>query len=215
MAMPTPGRSSILSPQTPAEHILQPFVLRLLVVAGLEMPPVSASSGNQLLTRGTFHCSHAPLIHCRLLLVPRTAFGCSTFWCISYQREFLEIARPAARAVSALLATMAEPICYINGKRHVLPQGRGETTLLQFLRGALAEAPGVGGTSHKNTIKPDQGAQLCVNSIEVFCDLVAGAPIASTPEKGEARVRTVRPRARIPRAVLPTLSATCRPQRVD
>ncbi|KAG2484282.1 hypothetical protein HYH03_016926 [Edaphochlamys debaryana] len=27
-----------------------------------------------------------------------------------------------------------EPICYINGKRYVLPQGRGELTLLQFLR---------------------------------------------------------------------------------
>ncbi|GIL49662.1 hypothetical protein Vafri_5944 [Volvox africanus] len=27
-----------------------------------------------------------------------------------------------------------EPICYINGKRYVLPDGRGEATLLQFLR---------------------------------------------------------------------------------
>ncbi|GFR49634.1 hypothetical protein Agub_g11707 [Astrephomene gubernaculifera] len=27
-----------------------------------------------------------------------------------------------------------QPICYINGKRYVLPPGRGETTLLQFLR---------------------------------------------------------------------------------
>ncbi|KXZ53315.1 hypothetical protein GPECTOR_7g1209 [Gonium pectorale] len=29
----------------------------------------------------------------------------------------------------------SEPICYINGKRYVLPSGRGEITLLQFLRG--------------------------------------------------------------------------------
>lgn len=27
------------------------------------------------------------------------------------------------------------PFCYINGKRHLLPQGRAEATLLQFLRG--------------------------------------------------------------------------------
>ncbi len=30
----------------------------------------------------------------------------------------------------------AEPIAYINGKRHVLPAGRAEVTLLQYLRGA-------------------------------------------------------------------------------
>ena len=27
------------------------------------------------------------------------------------------------------------PICYVNGKRYELPLGRGESTLLQFLRG--------------------------------------------------------------------------------
>jgi hypothetical protein len=31
----------------------------------------------------------------------------------------------------------ATPICYVNGKRFQLPQGRGEGTLLQFLRGKL------------------------------------------------------------------------------
>lgn len=30
----------------------------------------------------------------------------------------------------------AVPICYVNGKRYELPPGRGEGTLLQFLRGA-------------------------------------------------------------------------------
>ena len=29
----------------------------------------------------------------------------------------------------------AEAVCYINGKRFELPKGRGEATLLQFLRG--------------------------------------------------------------------------------
>ena len=28
------------------------------------------------------------------------------------------------------------PICYINGKKYPLPPGRGEATLLQYLRGA-------------------------------------------------------------------------------
>lgn len=28
-----------------------------------------------------------------------------------------------------------EAVCYINGKRHVLPPGRAEATLLQYLRG--------------------------------------------------------------------------------
>jgi hypothetical protein len=32
----------------------------------------------------------------------------------------------------------AVPICYVNGKRYELPLGRGEGTLLQFLRGARA-----------------------------------------------------------------------------
>jgi hypothetical protein len=31
----------------------------------------------------------------------------------------------------------ALPICYVNGKRYELPLGRGEGTLLQFLRGKL------------------------------------------------------------------------------
>ena len=26
-------------------------------------------------------------------------------------------------------------VCYVNGKRHVLPEARGDTTLLQWLRG--------------------------------------------------------------------------------
>ena len=34
---------------------------------------------------------------------------------------------------------MAEPIVYINGKRHVLPLGRAEVTLLQYLRGEAHE----------------------------------------------------------------------------
>jgi hypothetical protein len=32
----------------------------------------------------------------------------------------------------------AKPICYVNGKRYSLPMGRGEATLLQWLRGELA-----------------------------------------------------------------------------
>lgn len=32
----------------------------------------------------------------------------------------------------------AKPICYVDGKRYSLPMGRGETTLLQWLRGELA-----------------------------------------------------------------------------
>lgn len=31
-----------------------------------------------------------------------------------------------------------QPIAYVNGKRHVLPQGRAEATLLQWLRGETA-----------------------------------------------------------------------------
>lgn len=31
----------------------------------------------------------------------------------------------------------AQPIVYVNGKRHELPPGKAETTLLQYLRGAL------------------------------------------------------------------------------
>lgn len=34
-------------------------------------------------------------------------------------------------------AADATPICYVNGKRYDLPLGRGEGTLLQFLRGRL------------------------------------------------------------------------------
>ena len=30
----------------------------------------------------------------------------------------------------------ASPIAYVNGKRHVLPQGEGHASLLSFLRGA-------------------------------------------------------------------------------
>lgn len=32
---------------------------------------------------------------------------------------------------------MAEPVAYINGKRHVLPAGRADQTLLSYLRGRL------------------------------------------------------------------------------
>jgi hypothetical protein len=32
----------------------------------------------------------------------------------------------------------AKPICFVNGKRYTLPMGRGEATLLQWLRGELA-----------------------------------------------------------------------------
>ncbi len=31
----------------------------------------------------------------------------------------------------------SQPIVYVNGKRHELPQGKAETTLLQYLRGTL------------------------------------------------------------------------------
>lgn len=30
----------------------------------------------------------------------------------------------------------ASPILYVNGKRHVMPQGKAEQTLLAYLRGA-------------------------------------------------------------------------------
>ena len=36
---------------------------------------------------------------------------------------------------SHVMEIMAEPIVYVNGKRHVLPLGAGENTLLQYLRG--------------------------------------------------------------------------------
>ena len=34
----------------------------------------------------------------------------------------------------------AKPICYVNGKRFDLPLGRGEATLLRFLRGEWVDA---------------------------------------------------------------------------
>lgn len=34
-----------------------------------------------------------------------------------------------------------ELLCYINGKRHVLPTGRAESTLLQYLRGVCVLRP--------------------------------------------------------------------------
>ena len=40
----------------------------------------------------------------------------------------------------------SQPIVYVNGKRHELPQGKAETTLLQYLRGRSpfrAATPGV------------------------------------------------------------------------
>ena len=33
------------------------------------------------------------------------------------------------------MASTMEPVAYINGKRFILPPGRGEVTLLTFLRG--------------------------------------------------------------------------------
>ncbi len=65
---------------------------------------------------------------------------------------------------------MAEPICYINGKRYVLPQGRGETTLLQFLRGALGQGlpgEGQGERGTFTTLYHLARAQLCLNDMEV------------------------------------------------
>lgn len=40
----------------------------------------------------------------------------------------------------------AKPICFVNGKRYDLPLGRGEATLLQFLRGWYSGASLVIGT---------------------------------------------------------------------
>lgn len=34
-----------------------------------------------------------------------------------------------------------QPIVYVNGKRHELPPGEAETTLLQYLRGTLPPNP--------------------------------------------------------------------------
>ena len=34
-----------------------------------------------------------------------------------------------------------QPIVYVNGKRHELPPGKAETTLLQYLRGTLPPNP--------------------------------------------------------------------------
>ena len=36
-------------------------------------------------------------------------------------------------------ATTLEAIIYVNGSRHVLPAGRGDATLLQYLRGDKKE----------------------------------------------------------------------------
>ena len=33
------------------------------------------------------------------------------------------------------------PICYVNGKRYELPEGRAEATLLQWLRGSTPTQP--------------------------------------------------------------------------
>ena len=40
---------------------------------------------------------------------------------------------------AAPLKEADEPIVYVNGKRHILPEGNAETTLLQYLRGAVIE----------------------------------------------------------------------------
>lgn len=37
-------------------------------------------------------------------------------------------------------STSVEPICYVNGKRHVLPPGKAEYTLLQWLRGEFGQS---------------------------------------------------------------------------
>lgn len=69
-----------------------------------------------------------------------------------------QLVRPALATWDALrpLGTMggsdgAEPIVYVNGKRHLLPSGAGHVTLLQYLRGAalvtrchrVVEGPGM------------------------------------------------------------------------
>jgi hypothetical protein len=47
-------------------------------------------------------------------------------------------AAAAAAAVDALgFQEGATPICYVNGRRYELPAGRGEATLLQWLRGVV------------------------------------------------------------------------------
>jgi hypothetical protein len=48
----------------------------------------------------------------------------------------VELHQKAEVAVDGF-TTDATPICYVNGKRYELPSGRGEGTLLQFLRGRL------------------------------------------------------------------------------
>ena len=40
---------------------------------------------------------------------------------------------------AAPLKEADEPIVYVNGKRHILPEGNAETTLLQYLRGAITK----------------------------------------------------------------------------
>jgi xanthine dehydrogenase/oxidase len=45
------------------------------------------------------------------------------------------MATPAS--LPAGFAPLDAPVCFINGKRHVLPLGRAEATLLQYLRGEL------------------------------------------------------------------------------
>jgi hypothetical protein len=43
----------------------------------------------------------------------------------------ISLSRPAPLPIT----NMTEPIAYINGKRHVLPPGRADQTLLYYLRG--------------------------------------------------------------------------------
>jgi hypothetical protein len=58
--------------------------------------------------------------------------------CCRTQSHSFHSKHPLFGALSTMEAGAdpAEAIVYVNGKRHVLPQGRAEATLLQYLRGA-------------------------------------------------------------------------------
>lgn len=65
----------------------------------------------------------------------------------------------------------AVPICYVNGKRYELPLGRGEGTLLQFLRGER----GVDATSDTESATASlvgcesAGTHIQAHAWHVFC----------------------------------------------
>lgn len=73
--------------------------------------------------------------HCTLSLLqhwPRSASSCKEEMVLQgvAQGTLAELDPVAGFSADAV------PICYVNGKRYELPPGRGEGTLLQFLRGA-------------------------------------------------------------------------------